>query len=297
MADFSQRRAPRESILPVDGAGLYCRTVGSGRPIIILHGIPFAHAYLLPEMDRLSDGFRLIYYDQRGRGRSAEHVRPEDVSLAGDIADVDAIRRHFELDSPVLIGHSWGALLALTYALEHPASVSQLILMCPAPVTAADWSLLGTELEEKLGADATRLEELETSPAYQAGNLDAEIAVDRLFFRPAVARAENLDPLMHRLRASFPPGGPLQARAVAARLFAETLSLPGYDLRPALRTLRVPTLVIAGDHEIVPLTAVKHIADAIPGARMVTLARCGHFPYLETPIIVNDLIVTSLAGT
>ena len=46
------------------------------------------HSYLFPELDRLSNSFRLIYYDQRGRGRSADRVRPEDVSLASDIADI-----------------------------------------------------------------------------------------------------------------------------------------------------------------------------------------------------------------
>jgi len=285
---------PRESILPVDGASLFCRTVGSGPPIVVLHGIPFAHPYLLPEMDRLSDRFRLLYYDQQGRGRSAKQVRPEDVSLASDVAVLDAVRRHFRLNSTVFVGHSWGAQLALAYALDQPHRVSQLILICPAPVSAHDWSLLGKELVTKLGADAVRLDELEASPAHRAGDLDAEISLAQLFFRPAVARPESLEPLMERLRSSLPADGPLQARAVAAHLFAETMSKPGYDLRPALRALRIRTLVIAGDHDIVPSAAVKHIANAIPDASSVALEGCGHFPYLGAPPIVNDLVAAAL---
>src|SRR4051794_13712240 len=74
--------AAHESRIPVKGAELYSREIGKGRAIIILHGGPdFDYSYLLPELDRLADSYRLIYYDQRGRGRSAAGVQPEDVTL------------------------------------------------------------------------------------------------------------------------------------------------------------------------------------------------------------------------
>jgi len=73
--------------------------------ILVLHGGPdFDHRYLLPDLDRLSDSYRLIYYDQRGRGLSAAGVRPEDVTLASDIADIDKVREHFNFSSVVLLG-------------------------------------------------------------------------------------------------------------------------------------------------------------------------------------------------
>src|SRR6476660_9548494 len=85
-----------ESRIPVGSAQLYAREVGHGPAIVVLHGGPdFDHTYLLPELDRLSDSYRLIYYDQRGRGRSAQGVKPEDVTLASDIADLDEVRQHF----------------------------------------------------------------------------------------------------------------------------------------------------------------------------------------------------------
>ena len=121
---------PRETRVPVGRASLYVRVVGQGPPVLVLHGGPdFDHSYLLPELDRLGDAFRVVYYDQRGRGRSAEHVRPEDVSLGSDVEDVDAVRRHLGLEAPILLGHSWGTVLALEYALRHPRQVSRLILM------------------------------------------------------------------------------------------------------------------------------------------------------------------------
>ena len=68
---------PRESRISVGRASLYSREIGQGKAIIVLHGGPdFDHAYLLPDLDRLANSFRLIYYDQRGRGRSADGVLP-----------------------------------------------------------------------------------------------------------------------------------------------------------------------------------------------------------------------------
>src|SRR5512133_3549729 len=102
---------PHEARIPVNGAELYTREIGQGTAVIVLHGGPdFDHSYLLPELDRLSDSVRLIYYDQRGRGQSAEGVRPEDVTVASDISDIDTIREYYKLDSVVLLGHSWGTV-------------------------------------------------------------------------------------------------------------------------------------------------------------------------------------------
>src|SRR6266481_3536103 len=90
--DTERTAAPHEARIPVGNADLYSREIGQGQPIIVLHGGPdFDHSYFLPEMDRLSDSFRLIYYDQRGRGKSADRVQPEDVTLASDIADLEEV--------------------------------------------------------------------------------------------------------------------------------------------------------------------------------------------------------------
>lgn len=107
------KAAPRESRIPAGKASLYSREIGQGPPVIVLHGGPdFDHSYLLPDLDRLADAFRLIYYDQRGRGRSADGVQPEDVTLASDIDDLDQVRQHFQLESSALLGHSWGTVFS-----------------------------------------------------------------------------------------------------------------------------------------------------------------------------------------
>src|SRR5688572_22609042 len=142
----SDQPAIREGYIPVEKAGLYYREIGQGQPIIVLHGGPsFDHNYLLPDMDRLSDSFRLIYYDQRGRGKSAGNVKPEDVTIESEIEDMESLRDYFQLASVALLGHSWGALLAMEYALRHPERVSHLILMNTAPASHDDFKLFRQE--------------------------------------------------------------------------------------------------------------------------------------------------------
>src|SRR5215204_2037258 len=92
--------AAREGYVPLGNAQLYYREIGQGQPLIILHGGPdFDHNYLLPDMDRLSDSFSLIYYHQRGRGKSGAHVEPEAVTIASEIEDLECLREYFQLES------------------------------------------------------------------------------------------------------------------------------------------------------------------------------------------------------
>lgn len=279
--------SPSESRVPVGSTSLYARAIGQGRQVIVLHGGPdFDHGYLLPDLDRLKDTFRLIYYDQRGRGRSAENVRPEDVTLASDVDDLDRVRQHFRLDAPVLLGHSWGTVLALEYALRHPTRVSHLILMNPAPASAADVAVSRKAYLEKLGADMDRQREILASAAYQAGDPEAVTARYRIHFKPALKRAENYERLMTTMQAVFVSQGKegiVKARAVEQRLYRDTWERAGYDLMPRLRDLRIPTLVIAGDHDFFPVEVAEYIARGLPNAELITIKDCGHFAFLECP--------------
>jgi proline iminopeptidase len=295
--ESGRRATPRESRIPVGSAELYSREVGQGEAIIVLHGGPdFDHSYLLPELDRLSDSFHLIYYDQRGRGRSADHVQPEDVTLASDIADLEKVRQYFHLDSVVLLGHSWGTVLALEYALRYPERVSRMILMNPGPASTDDYKQLRKEWLEKRAGDMDRRKAIAASAAYIEGDPDAVIAYYRIHFKPALARSEDYERIIARLRSSFTKEGILKSRAIENRLMNDTWSSPGYDLLPKIKSLKTPTLVITGDHEFIPAATAEHITHAIPNARMVTLRNCGHFSYLESPVAFREQIDAFFRG-
>jgi proline iminopeptidase len=276
-----------ESRIPVGNGSLYARAIGTGAPLLVLHGGPdFDHGYFLPDLDRLKDAFRLVYYDQRGRGMSAPHFRPEDVTLQSEMDDLDAVRRHFRIEAPILLGHSWGTVLALEYAVRHPSRVSHLILMNPAPASAADYALLRKAYLEKLGSTMDEQRAFLASAAYQAGDPETVAARYRIHFKPALKRSDDYEKLMAAMRARFIAQGKdgiLKARAVEDRLMSETWQNAAYDLLPRLRGLRVPTLVVTGDHDFIPVEIAERIARAIPNAEFVMLKDCGHFTYLECP--------------
>lgn len=283
--------------MPADRFRLFCRDVGDGHPAVVVHGGPsLDHAYLLPELDRLAASFHLLYYDQRGRGRSGAGVRAEDVSLASELDDLERVRSHFGAESVAVVGHSWGGLLALEYAVRHPARVSRLILLDTAPVSAEGWRLLLEAFDARPPGDLEEMTAISSTAAYERGDPEADAAHLRAHFRMTVPRPELLEALVARLRQNVTEEGVLLARAVGERLIAESVGSVGYDLLPALRGLEVPTLMLHGEHDFIPIELVVRIADAIPGARLSVLAGCGHFTYLEEPQLVFDEIVRFCGG-
>jgi len=212
-----------EGTVPAGDAELFFRETGNGQPIVVLHGGPdFDHTYLLPELDRLSDAYRLIYYDQRGRGRSTKGVQPEDFTIQSDVEDLERLRVYFQLETVALLGHSWGGILALEYALRHPERVSHLILLNPAPASAQDYMLLRQDRIERSGDDLEKLKALRSDTRYQEGNLDAVAAYYRIHFRAALRKPEHLEAIIERLRASFTKEGIILARRIEDRLMEET---------------------------------------------------------------------------
>jgi proline iminopeptidase len=276
-----------EGRIPVDGAALFVRAIGRGQDLIVLHGGPdFDHGYLLPDLNQWQDQFRLIYYDQRGRGKSAENVRPQDVTLASDVADLDAVRHHFNPEAPAVLGHSWGAVLALEYVLRHPTRASHLILMNPAPASASDFAVLRKAYVAKLGAEMDWQREIVEGAAYQSGDPDAVAARYRIHFKPALKRSEDYEKLMATMKKGFTAQGKegiLKARAVEDQLMRDTWQRADYDLLPRLRTLQIPTLVITGEDDFIPVEVAGPIARSMPDAEFVTIEDCGHFTYLECP--------------
>jgi len=280
----SRHAGPREVRVPVGKFQLYAREIGQGRPILVLHGGPdFDSRYFLPDMDQFADAYRLIYYDQRGRGRSAVNVQPEDVTLDSEMTDLDAVREYFALGRTTLLGHSWGSVIALEYAIRHPDKVSRLILMNPAPASALDWKRLRDARVAALGDDLQRMRAIAATDAYKEGDPDAVTAYYRIHFTQAVRKPADLDRLMARMHASFSREGVVKARQVEDRLNAETTLVAGYDLLPKLRSLSIPTLVIYADHDFIPFETVSPMARALPNATLVTLKECGHFSFMECP--------------
>jgi proline iminopeptidase len=253
----------------VRGVGIFERRIGSGPPVVVLHGGPGAHHdYLLPGFDDLARQRELVYYDQRGGGRSS--VPPETpVGWQEHVADLEELRRQWGLERLTLIGYSWGGLLALLYATEFPDRVRRLALVSPA----AAWKEMRLEFER-------RFAERNLAPALQQQRADLragglreqnpteyaqrmfELSVAPYFYDPA--RARDLTP--------FRVNGRTQAEVWA--------SLGDYDLRPALARVDVPAIAVQGENDLIPLESSKTVTRLLD-APLHLLPRCGHVPYIE----------------
>src|SRR6516165_6536739 len=115
-------------MLNVDGAQLFTLEIGDGPEVaVMLHGGPGAsHDYLRPQLDALAvpGRRRLFYYDQRGGGRSPLDAGTKPAGQRVHVEDLEAIRRHLGQEQLTIVGYSWGALLGMLYAIEHPDRVA-----------------------------------------------------------------------------------------------------------------------------------------------------------------------------
>ena len=293
MARLIPQQPVSERFLTVPGAQVYVREVGTGSPLFALHGGPdFNHNYLLPELDVLAPPFRVIYYDQRGRGKSSEGVSPSDVSLDSELDDLDRLRQSIGLEKMALLGHSFGALLAMEYAARLPHRVSHLILMNTAPGSHVDLVRFREHREAHAAANLQHMRRIAASPAFAAGDIEAEREYYMAHFSAAVRRAEQVGTIVGRLRTHFASADILKARAIEQRLYEQTWLDPGYDVVARLARASPRTLVIHGEHDLIPKQCAENIAAAVANARLEVLEGCGHFAYLEDPARVHALITS-----
>lgn len=260
----------RTETVRVPGADLFVRRIGSGPPVVVLHGGPGAdHEYLRPGFDALADGREVLYYDQRGGGRSPV---PRDVPVGWieQVADLEALRRHWGLEQLTVAGYSWGGLLALLYALEHPGRVGRLALVSPAPTWRAargrfEATFARRNMDPAFQEERRLLRESglrERDPAAFQQRI-FELSVAAYFFDPS--RARDLTPF----------------RVVARTQQEVWHSLGDYDLRPRLPELAgTPTLVLHGEDDPIPIEAARTTAGLL-GAEFHAVPRCGHVPYVE----------------
>lgn len=253
---------------------LHAHVEGTGPTLLVMHGgLGLDHTYLRPWLDPLADDLRVVYYDHRGNGRSERPESLEGVGHGTWTADADALREHLGEDGILLLGHSYGAFLALEYAVRYAERLRGLILVSATP--ALDYV---PEALERARARATEAE-METLTELLSGPVSDDATLREKWLRV-------LPVYFHEYEERYGEEMDRDAR-YSARAFNHAFGrcLPGYDMEPRLGEIRVPTLVLSGHHDWLtpPDLGARRLLDSVPDVHGVVFEKSGHFPFAEEP--------------
>ena len=252
-----------------DGYNINVEQVGSGPPLIVLHGGPgLDHSMFRPYLDSLGDEFRLLYVDERGQGRS-ERVDPTTLSLEVFARDVDLLAEALELDGFALLGHSFGAIIATYHATELGTAVAYVI---SGGGDASD--ALDVDVETSLDALGDRRERI-------AASWEAEKTVE------TEAQLKQLlrDQMPFHFHGDPPPGYAEQTvgSPEVLRYFAN-IGYGAFDYRPKLSSVRKPTLILVGEYDRTTTPrAARVLHEGIPNSELVVISDVGHMSFVERP--------------
>ena len=257
---------------------VYYTAHGQGDPVVIVHGGPaLDQQYLRPWLDQIAEFARPIYLDQRGTGGSTGPLTSPEISFDNLVADIDRLRLTMGYEKVTVLGHSWGGLLAIAYALRYPDHLRGLILMSTSePGTRFASQTGGNQQAGRSEEDQARLQEVMISEAFVEGDPAAVSEVFKIAFRSTLADPTDLTKLNLDLSEAT-----ARNRDEVSQALGATMTQP--DWWNELSSLSVPTLIVHGLYDPLPVEMAQELADSIPGAEVTLLRDSGHFPFAEEP--------------
>jgi proline iminopeptidase len=272
----------------VGDAGLWCETTGAGPGLVLAHGGPGMSDNLGPLAALVDHRFTVHRFDQRACGRSTGLGSGQTVSSA--VADLEALREHWGHDRWIVGGHSWGALLALCYAVTHPRRTVAVLYVSGPGLTPPPERPAARSREDRLtAAERAELERLQAQPsrAPAAARRIAHLVWRTDFSDPGKAPDFARSPLFDH---------PRNAEAAAAlRASADPLVRTG-RLAADVSELDVPVLVLHGRDDPRPVESAVALADLLPRATLDVIDGVGHNPWLEDEAATSRALNAFLAG-
>jgi proline-specific peptidase len=272
-----------EGSIPFRGYHTWYRIVG-GRdepgklPLLCLHGGPgAAWDYFEPLQAITSTGRQVVFYDQLGGGNSDVPCDPSIYTMELYIEEIGVIRQALGLEHVHILGHSWGGMLAMEYALQQPAGLASLILAntgASMPQWMAETRRLVAELPLDVQEAIQKHEANKTtdSPEYQEAC--------REFSRRHLGR--RIDPRPDYLnRMANKPGDDVYHHMWGPSEWYLTGTLKNWDIINRLGAIHVPTLVIGGRYDEATPKITGTVHRGIPGSEWVIFEKSGHFPHIE----------------
>ena len=255
-------------------------------PLLCVNGgMLYDHSMLWPALSALAHRRQVILYDQRGRGQSEPPVDPSSASIEDDASDIAALRRALGIRRWDILGHSWGGGIALLAASLDEAGTRRLVTVDGVGPTSTWMTPLRRAVSAKLSepqrGDFDRITDADLERP------DPEIQAT---YSRAVYPAWFADSEMAR---TFTP--PKVTSATGAVILAR-LRRDGYDWRSRLRALSVPTLVIHGEDDVLPVSVSTELADLLPRATRLLVPHSGHMPFWEAPELLFPAVESFLAA-
>jgi pimeloyl-ACP methyl ester carboxylesterase len=278
----------RPGRIQVRDASLYVNVIGTGYPLLLMHGGPGAdHLTLLPFRE-LADQFTLIFYDHRCNGRS-QGAPTSSMTFENLTADADALRRTLGYERWAVLGHSFGGHVALEYALRYPGSVSHLVLVD----TGGDSRWSQRNAAEVLAGRGYSAEKTELVRRWFNGEFEPR---QMALILMRIGSAYYSHPSLSLVARELIRGEWRSKMRPEAMIFGGRHLLKGWTVMDRLGEITAPTLIVAGrDDFIFPPEHQRELVARIPHARLELIEQAGHNPHAEQPAQVMRAVRDFLA--
>jgi len=274
------------------GALIYYQSVGRGTPLMIVHGGPGAsHDYFLPYLLPLMRTNRLVFIDERGSGKSSKIEDPTQYTIANMVEDIEAVRLALGIGKISLLGHSFGGVLVQAYAFKYQKNLSHLIL---GSTFASTKELNQALARMKAGMDPKdrdRVNTLEAAGLFGKGEIWEHGRYSEEYAK--LAWGKGYFPFVYRNRPD-PNYDPLSSNTSTAwdvyremwgsdGEFVVDGNLKEVEYVDQLSQIKVPTLIIVGDHDESDPRMSQEMHEKIAGSQLVILPNSGHMTFEDQP--------------
>jgi proline iminopeptidase len=282
----------REGFVDSHGALIYYEVVGHGAPLVIVHGGPGAsHDYFLPYLLPLMRSNKLVFIDERGSGKSSKLEDPGEYTVANMVEDIEAVRQALALGKISLLGHSFGGVLVQAYALKYQKNLSHLILGSTFASTIELNQALARMKAEMDPKDRERLNALEAAGLFGKGQPWERGRYSEEYAK--LAWGVGYFPYVYYNRPD-PNYDPLSGNTGTAwDVYREMWGSDGefivdgnlkeVEYVNRLSEIKVPTLIIVGEHDESDPKMSREMHEKIAGSQLVILPKSGHMTFVDQP--------------
>ena len=295
----------QEGYVDANGVMLYYLELGRGEPLVIMHGGPGAsHDYFLPYLLPLARHNRLIFLDERGSGRSQKLEDRTQYTIENMVEDLEAARKALNLGKINLLGHSYGGALVQAYALKYQQNLSHLILASTWSSTVA-LNQVFVRMKENMAPELReRIERMEAAGLFGHGKPYEQnrYTVDYMI----AAWGEGYFPYVYANRPD-PNYDPVAQGVTSWDLYREMWgehgefvvdgNLKSVEYTDRLSTIKVPTLIVVGDHDECDPSLSKVMQSKIAGSKLVIFPKAGHMTFVDQTSLFIEAVDGFLHGS